>query len=150
TPDASRLLLYWAADKKPLPTGERSLFWLCDVKTGQMLGKFEPKDCDSNVLFSPDGRLLAWTDYDGNVQLRDPATGKSVRTLRLSGPLPEGKGRPEEARLLFSPDGELLLATSYLFDLEFGEDIAFRTTMLPLRLFRVSRGREVSRFYANP
>src|SRR5262245_44567105 len=150
TPDASRVLLYWATDKKPLPTGESSLFWLCDVKTGKILGKYEPKDHYSHVLFSPNGRFLASMDHAGNVQLRNPATGKSVRTLRSSGPLPEGKGRPERAGLLFSPDGEFLIATSYLFDIGFEKDVVFRITMLPLRLFRVSRGREVSRFYADP
>jgi WD40 domain-containing protein/PBS lyase HEAT-like repeat-containing protein len=116
-----------------------------------MLGKFKPTDRDSNVLFSPDGRLLAWMDHDGNVQLRNPATGKSVRTLRSSGPVAEGTKRPERATLLYSPDGEFLIATSYLFDLVMGgKGIEFRTTMLPLRLFQVSRGREIRRFYANP
>jgi WD40 repeat protein len=153
TPDASRVLLFWVTGKKPLETGEYSLFWLCDVKTGKMLGKFEPEDLYSNiqfsnVVFSPNGQFLAWLDHDGNVQLRNPATGKSVRTLRSSGPLFEGDARPETATLEFSPNGEFLMATSYL--LEYGKDNELRTPMLPLRLFQVSRGREVRRFYANP
>jgi WD40 repeat protein len=150
TPDASRVLLHWATDKKPLSTGEYSMFWLCDVKTGKMLGKFEPPNRDSNVLFSPDGRLLAWMDRDGNIQLGNPATGKLVRTLRSSGPVAEGTKRPKTTTLLFSPDGDLLLATSSFYDVDFGKDAAFRYTMLPLRLFQVSRGREIRRFYANP
>jgi WD40 repeat protein/serine/threonine protein kinase len=55
-----------------------------------------------DVVFSPDGRLLATAADDGTVKLWDPATGKEMRTLPRSFP----------SRLTFSPDGARLASTS--------------------------------------
>src|SRR5262249_36710905 len=55
------------------------------------------------VTFSPDGRLLASSSFDGKIRLSDAATGRVVKELSI-GPA------PTPVPLAFSPDGETLAA----------------------------------------
>jgi len=76
---------------------------LWDVKTGQQLHILEPlsKDpLDVEAAFSPDGRLLAVSDYRGQLTLYSTATGKRLHRWR-------GHDNPAVA-LAFSPDGRSL------------------------------------------
>jgi WD40 repeat protein len=150
SPDASRMLFYASADKKPLKGGRYAVYWLCDVKTGKVLWEFEPKGLRNNPVFSPDGRLIAWTNQNGDITLYESATGKVRRTLHSTVPLPEGKGSPEGLPVLFSHDGTHLMMTFYLWDFDVGQQLEFRYTIMPIRVFHVSSGKEVKRFYADP
>jgi len=74
------------------------------------------------LAFSPDGRRLAVGRYDGSVELLDPATGKSIQTLResprqaavapglarnpsLNPPSPRGGVRGSKVRVTLSGEG---------------------------------------------
>jgi WD40 repeat protein len=58
----------------------------------------------NGVAFSPDGKLLASGDENGNIRLWDPATGQPVGV-----PLHAGTGTPGGVLgVAFSPDGKLL------------------------------------------
>ena len=69
---------------------------------------------DLSVAVSPDGTLIAAVDWDGNLSVRDVATGQQVARVRLGG-AGQMKG------LAFSPDGRRLASTTpefhvYLWD----------------------------------
>jgi WD40 repeat protein len=61
-----------------------------------------------DVAFSPDGRLLATTHYDGMARLWDPATGGHQRTLTN-----RTAWMGAAHNVAFSPDGRLLATTHY-------------------------------------
>jgi WD40 repeat protein len=52
-----------------------------------------------DVVFSPDGRMLAFSSFDGTVRLWHLATGTELATINH---------KPEATGLAFSPDGTLL------------------------------------------
>jgi WD40 repeat protein/beta-lactamase regulating signal transducer with metallopeptidase domain len=56
----------------------------------------------ASVAFSPDGRYLASSGYDGQAVIREFPSGKVVAVLPLDGP----------ARLVFSPDGKTLVTAT--------------------------------------
>ena len=57
-----------------------------------------------DVIFSPDGTLVASAGSDGTVKLWDATTGKLLKTLV----------HPDELMTVaFSPDGTLLVSGSY-------------------------------------
>ena len=67
-----------------------------------------------SVAVSPDGTLIAAVDWDGNLSVRDVATGQQVARIQLGG-AGQTKG------LAFSPDGRRLASTTpefhvYLWD----------------------------------
>jgi WD40 repeat protein len=66
----------------------------------------------TNVGFSPDGRRLVATGYDGLVRMWDADTGSNVLTLRGFGP-PAGGGNGFSPRVVFSPDGTRLAANNW-------------------------------------
>ncbi|MGH7174444.1 MAG: hypothetical protein ACRELG_29610, partial [Gemmataceae bacterium] len=80
-------------------------------------------------LLAANGRLVAWPDEDKNVHLHDAVSGKRLRTMRC----------PNHAQyfptLLFSPNSEFLIVD---------------WSPLPVRLFQVSVGQDISPSHANP
>jgi WD40 repeat protein len=137
SPDTTQVLIrYFGVE------GER--LRLYEEKTGKLSGEIECKR-RTNPVFSRNGRLIACADGD-DVRLHDSATWEVVQTLRSSQPFP--KAKPNGARLLFSPDGEQLIVTTYHYD--GSKPVREELTTLPTRVFQVSTGREIARFYANP
>ncbi|HLA05253.1 MAG TPA: hypothetical protein VJZ16_04635, partial [Syntrophales bacterium] len=55
----------------------------------------------SEIEFSPDGRLLASTDYIGNVKIWDVSSGAEIRAF-------SPHNSKHEAYISFSPDGKIL------------------------------------------
>ena len=55
------------------------------------------------MAFSPDGRLLAISPPDGNLQLYDLASRQVIRTL---------PGTKDEGQAAFSPDGKIIAAVT--------------------------------------
>jgi hypothetical protein len=131
SPDATQILLKHCASVNRL--GEKSGFRLYDIKTGKATGEIESAEPLGCLAFSPDGRFLVREDGFGLVHLHDAATGKTMRTLRASRPLPQVE--LDKADLLFSLD------SGYVIEAWPG---------LLMRVFHVSSGREVARFYVNP
>jgi WD40 repeat protein len=142
SPDAGRVLVEYAGTEGA--PGVR----LYDVTTGKAAAEFPTPGLLVDAAFSPDGRLVAWADRAHAVHLHDAATGRAVRTIAPQPPLPEE--RTDHARLLFSPDGTRLLVDTYYHDLlrRPGDEAAWAN--LPVRVLRVSDGREVARFDAAP
>ncbi|HEY7313147.1 MAG TPA: hypothetical protein VH643_27610, partial [Gemmataceae bacterium] len=142
SPDATRVLF----QHKEVNDNKPAIFRIYEVKTGKASGEFKA-ELFTHPMFSPNGRLAAWADSAGTVHLHDAVSGKDLRTLRSSRPLPKVEG-DDDYDLLFSPDGEqLILSTSRYNAFMSGEE---RETMLPVRVFQISSGREIVRFYANP
>lgn len=140
SPDATRLLL-------SISHGEGCYnLPLYDVQTGKKLSEIQMVEKRGEPVFSSNGRLLAWADRTGVVHLHDAATGKNVRTLRPSWPLPKTDEIYPSFSLLFSPDGEKLIAAGDLTS--HCESGSGGTIRLPLRVFDVSSGREIAEFYA--
>jgi WD40 repeat protein len=83
------------------PIGDTLQVW--DVDTGKVIHSWAPDPRGvTRVTFSPDGKWLAATGYDGAVRVWDAATG---------GPQAVLPGTTAEAsRVAFSPDGGLLAA----------------------------------------
>lgn len=130
SPDATRVLLYEPIDSRSFEPPE--VFRLYDAKTGKALGAIKPEDPAAYPVFSPDGRLITWMDRANAVYLHDAMTGKIVRTLRSSRPLPKTEGNNDV--LLFSPNSEYLIE---------------HRPEQPICVFQVSTGREINRFYAS-
>ena len=61
-------------------------------------------DSVSSVVFSPDGKQVLTSSYDGKVLLWEPATGKSVQTLvNASAPI---------WSVVYAPDGKQVVTGS--------------------------------------
>jgi WD40 repeat protein len=79
-------------------TGDQSVR-LWEVATGKLLRELKGSNACIELVFSPDGKLLAGSKRHGMLQLWDPETGKQLREWRIS-PLTEA--------LAFSPDAKVL------------------------------------------
>jgi WD40 repeat protein/serine/threonine protein kinase len=118
--------------RQPVPGSEelRDFEWhylqrLCglDLRT---LGSKSPEAhwilwYNPNVVFSPEGKLLAAASHDGTVQVWDSSTGQVVQTLGTPG------GCPVRG-VAFSPDGKQLAAASgsrdvRVWDLATGKEV---------------------------
>jgi len=80
----------------------------------------------SDVAFSPDNRILGATDFEGNVQIWNVATGVKIAYL-----IPERRELMSSG-LAFSPDGTLLVSSNGLSLLVWAlKDIATQSTPRP-------------------
>ena len=101
-----------------------------DIQHGVRIAQIELSDFRDSFIFSPDNRWLAIANRDaGNVEFRQPETGKIVSTLIGE----TGKGGTFRS-IAFSPDTHLLASTSrddtesiIVWDVESGERIACLT-----------------------
>ncbi len=130
-------------------SNEPESLWLYDTRTGKKTGSISLKNGLVWVVptFSKDGKMLAWADRTGDVHLHDGINGKPIRTLHSEKKLIEGECR--DANTLFSGNGEYLIVTASRHGfLEKPDDKDWE--ILPTRVFQVSTGKEISRFYTNP
>ena len=105
-----------------------------DVQRGVSITEIELGDFRDSFVFSPDNRWLAISNRDtGNVEFREPETGKIVSTL-MSETEKGGAFMP----IAFSPDTQLLASTSrddtnddtesiIVWDVESGKQVACLT-----------------------
>lgn len=136
SPDSTRIFSWFSDDKAK---SRWTLLFYDSLKTGRIIVAIDCVDAASKPVFSPNGRLIAWADRSGAIRLHDSVTGKAVRMLRSTLPLPKAIFRTAE--LLFIGDEQLLIVpTNSNPDAE----------TLPARVYRVSDGRESRRFYAHP
>jgi WD40 repeat protein len=112
SPDGRRLASFSFMYRAPGQSGIPSEVILWDLASGKKLGTFAESDLDfADLAFSPDGQCLAvaqaepWNDQKKSrsaaISLRDPATGKVLRTYSEGLDLNIGG-------VAFSPDGNLL------------------------------------------
>jgi WD40 repeat protein/class 3 adenylate cyclase len=119
----------FSPDGKYAVTVKGSTGFVLDVQTGQEIRRFDgPADGIGFVVYSPDGKFVAATNWDGFVRLWDAQTGQELRRY-----LP-----PAPANIVaFSPDSQYLVSLSTDGIARFF-DVDYRTTMAYLcsRLLR--------------
>ena len=105
-----------------------------DVQRGVSIAQINLGDFGDSFIFSPDNRWLAIGNRDtGNVEFREPETGKIVSTL-----IGEAEKGGAFMPIAFSPDTQLLASTSrddtnndaesvIVWDVESGERVAYLT-----------------------
>ncbi|HZU34461.1 MAG TPA: PQQ-binding-like beta-propeller repeat protein [Gemmataceae bacterium] len=82
----------------------------------------------SGLAFTPDGKTLAASCWDGTARLWDPATGKQKRCLRrLPNPIP-GQGRVAFLGVAVTPDGKQVVAvenhsTVHVWEIATGKEV---------------------------
>ncbi|MBF6202354.1 WD40 repeat domain-containing protein, partial [Nocardia cyriacigeorgica] len=75
TPDFG--ITFSPAGDRILTSGTEMRLW--DAATGNRLDRaFEPRPHAAHAVFSPDGRRIAGTDVNGELQIWDTETGRSV------------------------------------------------------------------------
>jgi WD40 repeat protein len=85
---------------------------MCDVKTGRVLWTMEGKEPLQNdvrandLVFSPNGKIIAFHGQDAGIRLRDVDVGKLLRHLKFPGKHFDSKGVPPA--LAWSSDGKIL------------------------------------------
>ena len=105
-----------------------------DVQRGVSIAQIDLGDFGDSFIFSPDNRWLAIGNRDtGDVEFREPETGKIVSTL-----MGEAEKGGAFMPIAFSPDTQLLASTSrddtnndaesvIVWDVESGERVAYLT-----------------------
>jgi WD40 repeat protein len=94
---------------------------LWDVRTGQEARVLGDRKTDVGTYqtmaaaFSLDGRLCATGDYNGNVRLWNPSTGKHRRTFKSESRPSIGHG-VHVSSMALSPDGRQLAVGKYVED----------------------------------
>jgi WD40 repeat protein len=137
--DASRLLIWHGAIGEDFDG-----FRLYDVATGKKTGQMAtPERAGYYPALSNDGRSIAWADRVGAIHLHDGATGRPIRVLRSE------KNICNDADLLFTPDGSHIIVATSHHDL-FRKPDGVKWVTNPVRVYRVSDGKEISQFHANP
>ena len=84
----------FSPDGKTLASGGDDTVRLWDPERGKQLQVLE----DNKAIYSPDGKLLATLGIPDGIRLRDPATGKLIRSLDA----------PDHFVIAFHPDGRML------------------------------------------
>lgn len=73
---------------------------ICDLATGKQVYAFSSAEFTTDVLYTPDGKLLVVSDGTGKINLIDTTNYKIIDTINSS-----------SDKLAFNPDGTLLVAT---------------------------------------
>jgi WD40 repeat protein len=118
-------------DANTLAVADHATFEVClwDVRTGKSEKlPFKHKKGITNVVFSPDGRLLASSGQDGAIHVWDARERKEPRQIMVDGVQTMVRG------VLFSPDGKTLACETMSF--------GGRATMTT-RLWGVASGKEL-------
>ena len=87
-------------------------FW--NLKSLDKSGEFKLPQRDSQILFSPDGKIVATVGKDNDrevIRLWNRASRNLTKTLELP-PVSSDKLFPEQVKVVFSPDSHLLIATN--------------------------------------
>ncbi len=93
----------FSPDGKLLATGWKGEIHILDTETGKRTEKLKGHtDAVTFLDYSPDGKILASTSYDGTVKLWDVATNQELHSFTMDGVLFQS--------LSFSPDGKILMA----------------------------------------
>ena len=124
SPDGQTIACHVASSPKDTNVGRVDLY---NVRDGSLVKSFASekgaaKSWVTSVTFSPDGRLLAATDWNGTVTLWDVASGQ--RKLTIS------DHKAGVASAAFSPDGATLATGS--------EDKTLRLRKLPAELTKLA------------
>ena len=113
SPDGTQLASVGAESNMVIGFGRvvkpESLIRLTDVSTGRQVATLKDKHGVSNLVFSPDGKTIAFSNH-GEIRLWNTETGTVLNTSP-SDPknnLPE-RLEPEISALVFSPDGKKLI-----------------------------------------
>ena len=114
SPDGTRLASIGAKSTMVVGFGRvinpDSLIRLTNVNTGREVATLKDKKGASNLVFSPDGKTVAFSNH-GEIRLWNTETG-SVLNIPLSDPtnnVPE-RLHPSISVLVFSPDGKKLIS----------------------------------------
>jgi len=130
-----------------LTWGSVGLVRVHDARTGKKTSEFRRAREIGPPVVSPDSGFVAWSDRAQDVHLHDGRTGALVRVLRSTRPLPGGEAR--DGQIAFSAEAEYLAVAGYPED-AYTRRSATKWDALPVRIFHVPTGREVSRFFAAP
>ena len=121
---------------------EPRLEWF-DVQSGKRLGKVTTTGSLWELVFSADGRLLAWSTDKRTILVADTVSGRLLPSPKEA-ESPSGTLSRVYHTLAFSADGTYLAAVSYTGLGNTVEDPA------PIRVFHVGSGKEIVNFFFHP